>query len=49
MLESRKQFPQALEAYLTVTTMFYQNPSLVAEADHYAKDLRTKNPGLGVE
>jgi tetratricopeptide (TPR) repeat protein len=49
VLEAQKKLPQALEAFLTVKTMFYQNPNLVAEADHYAQDLRTKNPGLGVD
>jgi tetratricopeptide (TPR) repeat protein len=48
VLEAQKKLPEALEAFLTVKTMFYQNPNLVAEADHYAQDLRTKNPGLGV-
>ncbi len=47
--EAQKQPQAALEAYLTVKTMFYRNAALVAEADHYAKDLRDKNPGLGVE
>jgi len=49
VMAAQKKLPQALEAFLTVKTMFYQNPSAVAEADHYAQDLRTKNPGLGVD
>ena len=49
VLEAQKRLPEALEAFLTVKTMFYQNPSSVAEADHYAQDLRSKNPGLGVD
>ncbi len=48
-LEAQKKVPEALEAFLTVKTMFYQNPNLVAEADHYAQDLRAKNPGIGVD
>jgi tetratricopeptide (TPR) repeat protein len=48
-LTAEKKLPEALEAFLTVKTMFYQNPALVAEADHYAKDLRDKNKGLGVQ
>jgi tetratricopeptide (TPR) repeat protein len=48
-LEVQKKLPEALEAFLTVKTMFYQNPNLVAEADHYAQDLRAKNPDIGVE
>jgi tetratricopeptide (TPR) repeat protein len=49
VLEAQKKLPEALEAFLTVKTMFYQNPNLVAEADHYAQDLRTQNPNLGVD
>jgi tetratricopeptide (TPR) repeat protein len=49
VMAAQKKLPQALEAFLTVKTMFYQNPSSVAEADHYAQDLRSKNPGLGVD
>jgi tetratricopeptide (TPR) repeat protein len=48
-LEAQKKLPEALEAFLTVKTMFYQNPTIVAEADHYAQDLRAKNPDIGVE
>ena len=49
VLEAQKKLPDALEAFLTVKTMFYQNPNLVAEADHYAQELRSQNPGLGVD
>ena len=49
VLVAQKKPQQALEAFLTVKTMFYQNPKLVAEADHDAKDLRDQNPGLGIE
>jgi hypothetical protein len=49
VLEAQKKLPEALEAFLTVKTMFYQNPNLVAEADHYAQELRTQNPSLGVD
>jgi tetratricopeptide (TPR) repeat protein len=48
-LEAQKKPQQALEAYLTVKTMFYQNPNLVDQADQLAKNLRDHNPGLGVE
>jgi tetratricopeptide (TPR) repeat protein len=48
-LEAQKKLPEALEAFLTVKTMFYQNPNLVAEADHYAQALRAKNPDIGIE
>jgi tetratricopeptide (TPR) repeat protein len=48
-LEAQNKLPDALEAFLTVKTMFYQNPNLVAEADHYAQELRTKNPDVGVD
>lgn len=49
VLEAQKKPQQALEAYLTVTTMYYQNPNLVAQADQLAKNLRDRNPGVGVE
>jgi tetratricopeptide (TPR) repeat protein len=49
VLEKQKKPQQALEAYLTVKTMFYQNPGLVGEADQLARNLRDQNPGLGVE
>jgi tetratricopeptide (TPR) repeat protein len=48
-LEAQKQYPQALEAYLTVKTMFYQNPALVTQADQLAEALRAQNPGLAVD
>lgn len=48
-LEAKKEFPAALEAYLTVVTMFYQNPALVEKADQLAKNLRDQNPGVGVD
>jgi tetratricopeptide (TPR) repeat protein len=46
-----KQKPQqALEAYLTVTTMLYQNPALVDQANTLAKNLRAAQPkDFGVE
>ena len=51
ILEAQKKFPEALEAYLTVKTMFYQPElaSLVAQSDELAKNLRAQNPGLGVD
>jgi tetratricopeptide (TPR) repeat protein len=49
VLEAQKKPQQALEAYLTVTTMYYQNPNLVEQADQLAKNLRDHNPGVGVE
>lgn len=49
VLEAQKKPRQALEAYLTVKTMFYQNPGLVAQADQLAKDLRDQNPRIGIE
>lgn len=48
-LEAQKKFPQALEAYLTVKTIFCQNPALVDQAEALAKNLYTQNPGLGVD
>lgn len=49
VLEAQKKPQQALEAYLTVKTMFYQNPALEDEADKDAQKLRAQNPGLGIE
>jgi len=49
VLEAQMKPQQALEAYLTVKTMFYQNPTLVAQADQFAKNLRDHHPGLGIE
>jgi tetratricopeptide (TPR) repeat protein len=49
VLEKQAKPQQALEAYLTVKTMFYQNPALVDQADQLAKNLRDQNPGLGVD
>jgi tetratricopeptide (TPR) repeat protein len=47
-LEAQKKFAQALEAYLTVTTLYYQNAALAEQASQLAKKLREANPGLGV-
>ena len=47
-LEAQKKNEQALEAYLTVKTMFYQNPVPAGQADQLAQKLRAQNPGLGV-
>lgn len=49
VLEAQKKPKPALEAFLTVKTMFYQNPALVEEADRRVKSLRDKNPGIGIE
>jgi tetratricopeptide (TPR) repeat protein len=49
VLEAQKKPRQALEAYLTVKTMFYQNPVLVDQADQFVKNLRDQNPGIGIE
>jgi tetratricopeptide (TPR) repeat protein len=49
VLEMQKKPQEALEAYLTVKTMFYQNSSLVFEAERRAKVLRDKNPGIGID
>jgi tetratricopeptide (TPR) repeat protein len=49
VLEAQKKPQQALEAYLTVKTMFYQNAALADQADQLAKNLKDKNPGLGID
>jgi tetratricopeptide (TPR) repeat protein len=48
-LQQEKENSKALEAYLTVKTMFYQNPALVAQAEKLASALRQQNPGIGVD
>ena len=48
-LEAQHKNAQALEAYLTVKTMFYQNTTLADQADQLARKLRDQNPGLGVD
>ena len=48
-LEMQKKNQQALEAYLTVKTIFYQNPSLAQQADQLAQKLREQNPGLSID
>jgi tetratricopeptide (TPR) repeat protein len=48
-LEAQKKLPAALEAYLTVKTMFYQNPALADAADKAVKALRAQNPGVVVD
>jgi len=51
ILEAQKKYPEALEAYLTVKTMFYQPElaGLVEQSDHLAQNLRAQNPGLSVD
>jgi tetratricopeptide (TPR) repeat protein len=49
VLEAQNKPQQALEAYLTVKTMFYQDPALMAQAEQHAQTLRDHNPGVGVE
>ena len=49
IMNAQKKPQQALEAYLTVKTMFYQNSDLVSEADRRAQALRDNNPGIGIE
>jgi len=49
VLAAQKKPREALEAYLTVKTMFYQNPAMVAQAEQLAQALRDQNPGLGIE
>jgi len=48
-LEAQKKFPEALEAYLTVKTIFYQKSDLAEQADQFAAKLRQQNPGLSIE
>jgi tetratricopeptide (TPR) repeat protein len=48
ILEAQKKFPEALEAFLTVKTVFYQNQALVDQSDDLVKNLRAQNPGVSV-
>ena len=48
-LQQQKQDAQALEAFLTVKTMFYQSPSLVDQADQLAQALQKQNPDVSVD
>jgi tetratricopeptide (TPR) repeat protein len=49
ILEAQNKAPEALEAYLTVKTMFYQNQALVDQSDQLVKNLRAKNPNVSVD
>ena len=49
ILETQKKYSQALEAYLTVKTMFYQNRALVDESDQLVQKLRATAPGVSVD
>jgi tetratricopeptide (TPR) repeat protein len=49
ILEAQNKAPQALEAYLTVKTVFYQNQSLVDQSDQLVKNLRAHNAGVSVD
>jgi tetratricopeptide (TPR) repeat protein len=48
ILEAQKKFPEALEAFLTVKTVFYQNQALVDQSDELVKKLRVTDPGVSV-
>jgi hypothetical protein len=48
VLQAQKQNDAALEAYLTVKTLFYQNPALVDQAEKLADTLRAQAPGVSV-
>jgi tetratricopeptide (TPR) repeat protein len=48
-LEAQKKSAEALEAYLTTVTIFYQDPSTAKAAQEAAAALRKKVPGLSVE
>jgi hypothetical protein len=46
--EGKGEAALALESYLTVVTIFFQNPETVKAAQQKADQLRQKNPGLTV-
>ena len=49
ILEAQKKYPQALEAYLTVKTLFYQNQALVDQSAQLVQNLRAHQPGVSVD
>lgn len=49
ILEAQKKYPEALEAYLTVKTLFYQNQALVDQSAQLVQNLRAQQPGVSVE
>jgi predicted negative regulator of RcsB-dependent stress response len=49
ILEAQKKYSQALEAYLTVKTMLYQNQALVDRSDQLVQKLRATAPGVSVD
>jgi tetratricopeptide (TPR) repeat protein len=49
ILEAQNKAPEALEAYLTVKTMFYQNQALVDQSDQLVKNLRAHNASVSVD
>jgi tetratricopeptide (TPR) repeat protein len=49
ILESQKKYSEALEAYLTVKTLFYQNQALVDQSARLVQNLRAQQPGVSVE
>jgi tetratricopeptide (TPR) repeat protein len=49
ILESQKKYSEALEAYLTVKTLFYENQALVDQSAMRVQNLRAQQPGVSVE
>jgi|SRR5579871_2554753 len=49
ILEAQKKYAQALEAYLTVNTIFYQNQALVDQSAQLVQNLRAHQPGVSVD
>jgi predicted negative regulator of RcsB-dependent stress response len=48
ILEAQQKLPEALEAYLTVKTMFYQNQALVDQSNDLVKNLKALHPDVSV-
>jgi len=48
VLEAQNKAPEALEAYLTVKTMFYQNQALVDQSNDLVKNLKALHPDVSV-
>jgi tetratricopeptide (TPR) repeat protein len=49
ILEAQKKYPAALEAFLLVKTVFYQNQTLVDQSAALVKNLRVQAPDVSVD
>jgi hypothetical protein len=49
ILEAQKKYPAALEAFLLVKTVFYQNQRMVDQSEQLVKNLRVQAPDVSVD